>query len=805
MRAFIIILLIALCWHTAFAAPEWNTAEFGNSGDAQSEGKSAADTIKGYQNGGAMQNMLQGPVMGTGEMTTLGMSYRCGDKGDIYDNPDTCNADCASGCSPVTFDATLQCESSEKAIVIEPVSFAGGGEVSLRVQYDANLDGIFDKTVVTPNISGFCVNGVMSCTPGTLNQCKFYEFAVPHRCSSAGEDYNSLVDCLNVCSAGSCTAQTDYVDIVKSTQEKVGRCDCTNSACGKSFNSSFDSAMALFGGGIASQMITSLGIAVGKASVDPSTLSVSYMAMVAGKCGIESADIAKIKAGKSTGTPDYTAALLDAVNDPDSVYNIITSGRTVKEGQCESVNSVVLSGNRLAVSKSGDSCMITPDCKITDEYACEPVCPPNSIYMPSLNKCELYNYPAGYFYCPDGFQFGRFNAEARGFEALPTVDGAQVCYKQLSKTGWDIVRNVYFCRANTSIGSFASCIHTISVSNRLALSIPSGSVDSETWSFMTLHSYAYNGARYTNLNLYPDNAHITDWETHEHEKTATTVNGVIVPAEVYDDGGNTGHTLIYRTASYSIPTSADADIQFHLNMTDWPGYDNINVTTYLAVTVNIRQKNCPEGWFLENGKCYQYSKALSSLSCSKVKADITEQNYCSYAANSTGMVCGDGKSFHLYGEETSSTTAGSGRFVTKKKYVCTSSNQEYNYSDIEAARKNIQLYENGDDYILSYMDESGAVRTIDLDGQYGESGCQKSCRVLPLENQSSVQVTHEQTPIKSSDSFASRLCVENQCPYDSATEKILQDCQCTQNNDFGKVISIFGVLEESTKDKICVQ
>lgn len=783
------------------AAPDWNNVDYG-SGTSQSDGKSLADTVKGYNSGNTMQDMLQGPVMGAGDMTTLGASFQCDSKGSIYEDLAVCNGDCPTECKPVSFDASVDCTKNIEAIVIKPKALIAGGEVILQVNYDTDLNGSLDTTIETPNISGFCVNGVMSCNPGTLNNCGFYEFSVAHKCSKNDKTFTSLNSCLTGCTGGSCTAQTNHVELVKSKQENVGRCDCTNSACGKSFNSTFDSSMAVFGGGIASQTVNSLGLSVSKTNIDLSTLTVSYMAMAAGKCGEGDVNIDKIKAGKSTGTPDYTAELLDAVNDPDSVYNIITSDKTVTEGQCEVINSVVLDGTKLNALRSHDNCQLRGDCRIDKEYACESVCPPNSVYVPALNKCELYNYPAGYFMCPDGFQFGVFDASIRGFRALPSADGANVCFKQLTKNYWDIVRHVLYCNSS----SLSGCRRTISVSNRLYMNFPANSIDPDIWPTMTLYSYSYNGPRYTNLNLYPDGARITDWNTHEHEKTATKVNGNSVPVEVYDNGGKTGGILIYRTIPHTLNTNEDNNVQFHLNQTDWPGSDNINVTTYLSVTTTIRQKQCPAGWYLMNGKCYQEAKPLSALKCDEIKRDFKENQFCAYAANSFAYVCGDGTAFYSYDViGNSSTSAGSGRFVTKKRYACTESKQEFDYSDITDARKDMKLTETGGGYIFSYTDESGAVRTFDFDGQYNESGCQKSCRVVSLDSTSSTQVTSQQKPVTSSDNFASRLCIDNACPYDPAAEKVLQDCKCTQTDDFGKVISILGVLEESTKDKICVQ
>jgi hypothetical protein len=407
--------------------------------------------------------------------------------------------------------------------------------------------------------------------------------------------------------------------------------------------------------------------------------------------------------------------------------------------------------------------------------------------------------------CPTGFQFGRYNAAVRGFEALPTADGATACFIQRVSGSWTVRNTVYMC-----IGHFGgSCRAALSASNRLSLNIPKGSIDSTIWTTATIYSYAYNGAAYTNLRLYPNGAKVNSWNGSgegNYERSFTNVNGQVLTTNVYIEKTNYRNNMVYQTIPSSQATKDGFNITYHQNMTDGLGHSNISTTAYLAVTTTLRQKQCPNGWYLENSKCYQNMKPLSSLKCSKVKADFKEEQHCAYAANSTALVCGDGQAFYKYDKSgNSSTSAASGRFVTKKYYTCTDVRQEFDYSEISDARKNTQLHEVNGGYILSYKDETGATRTIDLDGQYSENGCQKSCRIVPLNANPSTQITHEGKPITTSDNFASRLCIDNACPYDSVKERVIQDCTCTQTDDFGKVISILGVLEESTKDKICVQ
>ncbi|WP_457641319.1 hypothetical protein [Persephonella sp.] len=120
-----------------------------------------------------------------------------------------------------SFSAPVSCPSQEKAVVIS-FSTAGGNDYVATIYQDLNLDGQFDYTYTTPNISGVCTNGIISCQAGTWNNCKYFYWR-------ATDKKISLVETLDT--------------------SKTGSCACTNISCG--INTLDQPLFSQIGGGIA--------------------------------------------------------------------------------------------------------------------------------------------------------------------------------------------------------------------------------------------------------------------------------------------------------------------------------------------------------------------------------------------------------------------------------------------------------------------------------------------------------------------------------------------------------------------------
>ncbi|MGI9377308.1 MAG: hypothetical protein ACR2PC_14650 [Tsuneonella suprasediminis] len=78
-----------------------------------------------------------------------------------------------------TFNPNLACQ--QTATLLELIAQpAGTGDIgTLSIARDKDLDGSVDQTLTLPMpVSGICANGVVSCQPGTWNQCKSFQWDV---------------------------------------------------------------------------------------------------------------------------------------------------------------------------------------------------------------------------------------------------------------------------------------------------------------------------------------------------------------------------------------------------------------------------------------------------------------------------------------------------------------------------------------------------------------------------------------------------------------------------------------------------
>lgn len=76
-----------------------------------------------------------------------------------------------------SFTAALACAISVKLLEILAQPGSTGDLTRVTVSRDTDLDGTFDQTMSLPMpVSGICANGIVSCTPGTWNACKFFRW-----------------------------------------------------------------------------------------------------------------------------------------------------------------------------------------------------------------------------------------------------------------------------------------------------------------------------------------------------------------------------------------------------------------------------------------------------------------------------------------------------------------------------------------------------------------------------------------------------------------------------------------------------
>lgn len=75
------------------------------------------------------------------------------------------------------FTPTLACQKTANLLEVLIQPNATGDIGMVRISRDTNLDGSFDSVTTLPMpVSGICANGVISCAPGTWNQCHYFRW-----------------------------------------------------------------------------------------------------------------------------------------------------------------------------------------------------------------------------------------------------------------------------------------------------------------------------------------------------------------------------------------------------------------------------------------------------------------------------------------------------------------------------------------------------------------------------------------------------------------------------------------------------
>lgn len=322
--------------------------------DAQTRANTLGTSLSGtYSEKDNIKNKLYNPLTSDTKMQTLSQSWKCPDKSTPYETQSACNAACSTACVTYTFDGKLQCSSSTEAVIISPYTFSAGGEVTLKIQYDTDLDGSVDSNFTTSNISGFCTNGYVSCTPGTFSNCKYYEFGVKHKCGTV--EYNTYRECDAACTGVCKPSDNKVLSFQRSVSEMkyTGGCFCANTSCGSSFNGVFQNALSYFGGGITAHAMKELGLALMDTDVDTSTLSVKYYAANAASC-LDSSDdkTDTLKSYYQIGSMDYDDELTEQLADSESLYNTVTAqnNKTAEMSNCSITNTPMIESSDASVN-----------------------------------------------------------------------------------------------------------------------------------------------------------------------------------------------------------------------------------------------------------------------------------------------------------------------------------------------------------------------------------------------------------------------------------------------------------------------
>jgi len=211
----------------------------------------------------------------------------------------------------------------------------------ITVAYDTDFNGTLDATVTMPGpISGLCANGFVSCTPGTWDNCKWFEW-----------DYNGTV------LKGKLGVPGD-----------LGGCYCINSGC--SSGSAFDmknQVLQSIGGGIAGALTAyDARYAVSKAEIDG--FSITYYGQNAGGCSMADVEVAG-----SYPTPE------EAFQDP-ALMTVLTNNEVETQSSNSSSIYSVLANSPARTNLETRTCTMQRDAYF-DSATC-------SVQESSTDQCQ---------------------------------------------------------------------------------------------------------------------------------------------------------------------------------------------------------------------------------------------------------------------------------------------------------------------------------------------------------------------------------------------------------------------------------
>jgi hypothetical protein len=133
--------------------------------------------------------------------------------------------------SSKSFTPNLACRKTATLMEVLVQPGAGGDLATVSVARDSNLDGMIDvRSTFGVPVSGICANGVISCTPGTWNQCQAYRWNV---------------------------APDRVIKMIEAELPELAGCYCINNSCGVNLAwGNLSSVLRDLGGGMIGALTT---------------------------------------------------------------------------------------------------------------------------------------------------------------------------------------------------------------------------------------------------------------------------------------------------------------------------------------------------------------------------------------------------------------------------------------------------------------------------------------------------------------------------------------------------------------------
>jgi len=260
-----------------------------------------------------------------------------------------------------SFTGQIQCPSSKEflTVLLTPMT---GGDVNVIVGEDLNFDGTVEYSYSAPfPVSGVCANGVISCNPGTWNNCKGYKWVA-----------NS-------------TGQASLANVSISD---LGGCYCINDSCGTNlFMMQTAQILGTVGGGVAGA-IQGISPKYTVTETSISGTSISYHGQNTGGCSSVASSQSLPTNYYSNGSllsGDAEAVAQTQSSDPTSYYSLLNTSYANSANSSQSASC--------AIDRLGS--VVTSVKKLTQAPVAGRLCTDHYINM-RIHKIDNLNYQLQY-------------------------------------------------------------------------------------------------------------------------------------------------------------------------------------------------------------------------------------------------------------------------------------------------------------------------------------------------------------------------------------------------------------------------
>ncbi len=211
--------------------------------------------------------------------------------------------------SGTKFDVNLSCPASNAFLQVMAQPSSTGDLSFLQFSRDKDLDGVVDSVKnFTKPVSGVCATGIISCTPGTWNDCLGYKW----------------------------DGQNDTLSLIETGIGGLGGCYCINKSCGDAGKSQR----------IISSIVTDLGSSAANTLAKNNPQYIISDATTTGP-------IAKFYAQKLTGCGDGNATQLASYyQNPKNIESAVNNYKTDADGIYQLVANSAVAQNSITTLKS---------------------------------------------------------------------------------------------------------------------------------------------------------------------------------------------------------------------------------------------------------------------------------------------------------------------------------------------------------------------------------------------------------------------------------------------------------------------